>query len=297
MEDPRYWLNRAEYPFSLHSFETERGTMKYIDEGKGHTIVFVHGNIAWSFLFRKIISELSSDYRCVSLDHLGFGLSDKPVNGEYLPSDHAERFESFMEKLELTDITLVVHDFGAAIALEWATRHPNFVRNLVILNSYAWRLDDNEPAMKLSKLISNPLNRFYYRVIQSTPNFILPTVLGDRHTMTKKIANQYLRPFETHDDRKSVFSIIDSWKKTPEWFDKISEKLGRLESKPVLFLWGMKDPMFGKSSLRRFQSLFPQNQTFEFDQSGRFLPEEQPAEVTEKIKQFLMTYVTAGLVE
>jgi haloalkane dehalogenase len=297
MEDPRYWLNKAEYPFSLQSFETEHGTLKYIDEGSGHAVVFVHGNIAWSFLFRKIISDLSSDYRCISLDHLGFGLSEKPVSGTYSPQDHAARFKDFMEKLELTDVTLVVHDFGAAVALDWAAEHPTFVRNIVILNSYAWSLKDNEPAMKLSKLISNPLNRFYYRVIQSTPNFILPTVLGDRHTMTKRVANQYLRPFETHDDRKSVFSIIDSWKKTPEWFDGVASKLERLRSKPVLLLWGMKDPMFGELSLRRFQTLFPQNQAFEFDQSGRFLPEEQPEQVTEKIRLFLMTYVPVPLVE
>ena len=73
------WLNRDEYPFASHYFQTAAGRLHYVDEGQGAPIVMVHGNPTWSFLYRHLIKQLRTDYRCVAVDHLGFGLSDKPI--------------------------------------------------------------------------------------------------------------------------------------------------------------------------------------------------------------------------
>ena len=70
--------------------------MNYIDEGEGHAVVFVHGCMTWSFLFRRTVEALSATYRCIVPDHLGFGLSEKPQTAGYLPDDHVRRFEKFM---------------------------------------------------------------------------------------------------------------------------------------------------------------------------------------------------------
>ena len=78
------WLNKNEFPFKSKFYESEYGNIHYIDEGKGKTILFVHGNPSWSFEYRHLIKELSDEYRCISIDHLGFGLSDKPADFDYL---------------------------------------------------------------------------------------------------------------------------------------------------------------------------------------------------------------------
>jgi haloalkane dehalogenase len=72
------WLDRDEYPFESRYFDLEMGRMHHVDEGSGEPIVMVHGNPTWSYLYRHLIKQLSPDYRCVAMDHIGFGLSEKP---------------------------------------------------------------------------------------------------------------------------------------------------------------------------------------------------------------------------
>jgi len=111
------WLDTKEYPFSSNYLETQWGKIHYLDEGKGETILFVHGTPTWSFLYRNYIKELSKNYRCIALDHLGFGLSDKPKNFPGTPQLHSENLKALIDALQLKDITLVVHDFGGPIGL------------------------------------------------------------------------------------------------------------------------------------------------------------------------------------
>ena len=70
------WLDREEYPFASHYFDTGHGRIHYVDEGLGVPIVMTHGNPTWSFIYRNFIKALSKDYRCIAPDHLGFGLSE-----------------------------------------------------------------------------------------------------------------------------------------------------------------------------------------------------------------------------
>ena len=72
------WLNKSFYPFESKFLQLQAGHMHYVDEGKGNVILFVHGTPTWSFLYRDLIKDLSKDYRCIAIDHLGFGLSEAP---------------------------------------------------------------------------------------------------------------------------------------------------------------------------------------------------------------------------
>jgi pimeloyl-ACP methyl ester carboxylesterase len=78
------WLDRWEYPFAPHYFETTAGRIHYVDEGEGAPVLMVHGTPTWSFLYRRLIKDLSRDHRVIAADNLGFGLSDKPEGWSYL---------------------------------------------------------------------------------------------------------------------------------------------------------------------------------------------------------------------
>lgn len=104
------------------------------DEGKGSTIVFVHGKPSWSYEFRYLIKELSKQFWCIAVDHLGFGLSDKPSDFSYLPAEHAKNLESFIQHLGLENITLYVGDWGGPIGLSYAVNYPDNISNFVITN-------------------------------------------------------------------------------------------------------------------------------------------------------------------
>ena len=125
--------------------DLDRGGLRYhyLDEGEGEPVVMVHGNPTWSFYYRRLVEGLRSSYRTIVPDHIGCGLSDKPDDSRYdytLESRIAD-LEALVEHLELDGgLTLVVHDWGGAVGLGYATRHPEQVARLVVLNTAAFHL-------------------------------------------------------------------------------------------------------------------------------------------------------------
>lgn len=289
MDNPKYWLNKREYPFSPKQYHAVDGLMKYLDEGQGSPIVFIHGNMTWSFMYRKVIENLRENFRCIALDHLGFGLSETPAKGDYTPEAHSRRLAQFIDHLGLTDVTLVMIDAGGPIGLRWASDHPEKLKRMIFLNTYAWNLDDNDEAVQLMKLLTGKFNRLHHRILQASPSFVLPSLFADRHRMSPESSRHYLKPFEVHDDRQGIYGIMDSWKTNGAWYDTVGTRAKTLSDKQVLILWGMKDMLFNSAALARFQAIFPHAKTVEFSDSGRFLTEEKPDEVIREIKQFLMT--------
>src|SRR5947209_19836323 len=126
-----------------HDFDREGLRLHCLDEGEGEPVVMVHGNPTWSFYYRGLVDGLRDSYRTIVPDHIGCGLSDKPDDSRYdytLESRIADR-EALLDHLGLDrGLTLVVHDWGGAIGLGYATRHPERVSRLVILNTAAFHL-------------------------------------------------------------------------------------------------------------------------------------------------------------
>ena len=130
------WPDEKEYPFEHHYLELPMGGLHYVDEGEGdRVLVMVHGDPAWSFLYRHLIKGLSSKYRCIAMDHIGFGLSDKPEDWSYLPKAHAENLEALIGHLNLTNFVMVVQDWGGPIGLSYVLKYPDKVTSLVIMNT------------------------------------------------------------------------------------------------------------------------------------------------------------------
>ena len=88
--------------------------MHYVEEGEGDPVLFLHGNPTSSYLWRNVIPHVSPQARCIALDLIGMGRSDKP-DIEYRFFDHARYVEGFIEALGLTDLTLVMHDWGSGL--------------------------------------------------------------------------------------------------------------------------------------------------------------------------------------
>lgn len=98
--DP-HWLDRAAFSFRSQWWKAPQGTMHYIDEGEGAPVVFVHGVPGWSFHFRSLIRRVSAYRRCIAMDHLGFGLSEKPEGWHYDPAHLAANVEAMIDGLGL----------------------------------------------------------------------------------------------------------------------------------------------------------------------------------------------------
>jgi pimeloyl-ACP methyl ester carboxylesterase len=106
------WVDRAGYPFASRFVELDAGRLHYVDEGAGEAVLFVHGTPTWSYEWRHVIPGAARRWRCIAPDLLGFGLSDRPAGFAYTPEAHAAVLATFVERLGLDRLTLVVHDYG-----------------------------------------------------------------------------------------------------------------------------------------------------------------------------------------
>jgi len=110
----------------------------------------VHGNPTWSFLYRNIAKAMIEDgHRVVALDHLGMGMSDVPTTSEfdYRPRSHADNLEELVLALDLRNVTLVGQDWGGPIGLGMATRQPERISRMLIMNTWAWSIDADDPGV------------------------------------------------------------------------------------------------------------------------------------------------------
>ena len=124
----------ADFPFESRFVTVLGSRMHYVEQGEGAPILFLHGNPTWSYLWRNVIPHVSSMGRCIALDLIGMGRSEKPEIG-YGFFDHARYVEGAIEALRLKHITFVVHDWGSALAFHYASRNEGNVRALAFMEA------------------------------------------------------------------------------------------------------------------------------------------------------------------
>ena len=130
-----------EYPFESHWLDLDGVRMHFVDEGPrdGEPVLCVHGNPTWSFIWRRLIRELSPQRRVIAVDHIGCGFSDKPQEYPYRLEQHVTNLRRLIESLDLQNITLVGHDWGGCIGMGAATEVPDRFCRFVLLNTGAFR--------------------------------------------------------------------------------------------------------------------------------------------------------------
>lgn len=280
------WVDRKSYPFQSRYQPLSAGDMHYVDEGQGPCILLVHGTPTWSFEFRHVIAALSARYRCIAPDHLGFGLSERPAGFAYTPEAHAEALREFVDRLGLARFSLVVHDFGGPIALPLAFGAASPVERLVILNSFAWPLNDDKLAAG-ARVAGGPIGWFLYKYANASQKLIMPSAYGDKAKLTKAIHEQYLAVFRDRHARVLVLhTLAKALLQSRAHYQGLLDALPSLRL-PALLLWGMKDSAFQPHHLARWQSLLPHAATVALPTAGHWPHEEEPARVAEEIERFL----------
>jgi haloalkane dehalogenase len=284
---PPAWLDTAEYPFAARWFATDAGRMHWVETGAGEPVVFVHGTPTWSFEWRYLMKGLSGEYRCLAPDHLGFGLSDKPLSWTYRPEDHAHNFAAWVEHLGLKDITLVVHDYGGPIGLAYALDHPENIRAVVLLNTWLWPLADDPHFALPGRLLSGRIGRYLYEERNFSVRRILPSAYGDRKRLTPEIHAQYINALLTPADRQGTFGMLKGLLGSAAWYESLWARRDRLRGIPMLVLWGLKDPAFRAKELERWRAAFPGAEIHTFANAGHWPQEEAPERVLSLVHSFL----------
>lgn len=280
------WLNTQEYPFPAFYFEYEGVLQHYIDVGKGETLLFVHGTPSWSFDFRNIIKEVSKTHRCIAIDHIGFGLSEKPKKYDYSTPQHARRLTAFIQFLQLQNITLVLHDFGGPIGFRYAIDHPDTVSRIVILNSWLWNCEEDPAFKKLKGILKSPILPILYTYFNFSARFLLPQSFGSKK-LIPGIHQHFTKVFNTPRKRIGTLAFAKSLLHDQAWFEEMWNGITPLVNKPVLFVWGMKDSFLKPSYLEKFMTGFAKTSVVQLDGCGHFPQEEEPMAVSAAIQEFM----------
>lgn len=120
---------------AMHNLAILESHLAYREAGAGPAVVFLHGNPTSSYLWRDVIPHVAGQARCLAPDLIGMGRSGKPELA-YRFADHARYLDAWFDALALRDVVLVGHDWGGALAMDWAARHPDRVRGLVLLETF-----------------------------------------------------------------------------------------------------------------------------------------------------------------
>ena len=187
-------------------------TMRYIDEGSGDPIVFLHGNPTSSYLWRNIIPHLSGLGRCIAPDLIGMGDSEKLKESglnAYTFVEHRNYLDAFLAEVGVSEnVVFVIHDWGSGLGFDWAYRHPDKVRGIAymeaILFEYEWG-DWPDEARKIFQAFRSPAGEKLILEKNYFVELILPgsVIRG----LTQEEMAVYRRPFmEPGEDRRPTLS-------------------------------------------------------------------------------------------
>lgn len=277
------WLTRALFPFESRFTEIAGHTIHYVDEGTGPTLLMLHGNPTWSFVYRHMIGLLRGHFRCVAVDYPGFGLSVASEGYDHLPESHTAVVERFVEHLGLTDFTPVVQDWGGPIGLGVAGRHPGRVRALVILDTWAWPVADDPHFVRFSTLMGGVVGRFAIRNFNAFVNVMIP--MGTpRRKLGAEIMRAYRLPMSTPSRREATHVFPKAIVGSTPFLAAVERGLAALSDKPALLCWGDKDIAFREKERARFARTFARVRSVALPGAGHYVQEESPGEISAAIR-------------
>lgn len=255
----------------------------YVDEGQGECLLMLHGNPTWCFLYRKMITKLRHDFRCIAMDYPGFGLSGVPEGYGFSPREHSQVVEQFVDALGLKELTIIGQDWGGPIGLGFAGRRPEIVKRIVAGNTWAWPLVGNRGIQAFSWLMGGPIGRMLAYGFNGVVRFFLWR--GFVHRPEPEVLRMYHAPFRLRRNRKQTSIFPRELTRAVEYLREVEQGLSKIADRPALFVWGARDFAFRQPELERFEALFPNHHTVVLE-AGHFWQEDAADKACEAIKEW-----------
>ena len=272
---------------ALRQVELAAGTVSFSDSGQGPPVVFLHGLLTNSTLWRGVIERLQDTHRCIAPD-LPLGSHTHPLNdsADLTPPAVAALVAEFLDRLDLHDVLLVANDTGGAIAQLVAVRHPERLGGLVLTSCDAF--DNFLPRMfrPLQYLARVPgLLGVGLQTLRLRPLRRLPMAYG---LLTKRptpsVVDGWLRPAQQNREiRRDVERFLRGI--DPRDTEEAAQGLAGFK-KPVVLAWASEDRVFPPDHARRLAAIMPAARIDWMPDSYSFVPEDQPDLLARIIRSF-----------
>ncbi|MEV6940767.1 alpha/beta fold hydrolase [Streptomyces sp. NPDC051172] len=285
------WVDDELFPFESRFVELDGHVVHYVDEGSGPTLLMLHGNPTWSFLYRDVIGSLRDRFRCIALDYPGFGLSVAAPGYRYLPQEHASVVVSFLDRLGLSEVTLVAHDWGGPIGLYAAEQRPEMFERLVLANTWAWPMNGDLRAELGARLMGSLVGRELIRQFNLFVNALIPA--GHRRNRPSQAEmNHYRAALDTRDRRHASAVLPGAIIGSRTFLTDVADRLTAIEQLPALIVWADSDIAFGDKERQRWEARLPNHTTVVLPGVGHFLQSDAPEELCEAIADWWATQGT-----
>lgn len=284
-------ITSAAYPLESHRIDLDGLRYHFIDEGPRDAppLLFVHGNPTWSVIWRTAILILSRDFRCIAVDHIGCGLSDKPQQYAYTLDQHICNLCAFVEAKDLRNITLVAHDWGGCIGMGAAGRMPDRFARFVLMNTAAFR--SQRMPFRIAVCRWPVLGAIGVRGFNLFARAAL-TMAVNKRRLRSMDRRCLLAPYDSWAHRIAIHRFVQDIPLRPDHpsyrtLVEVEESLAQHVGKPMLLAWGMRDWCFSPEFLAEWRQRFPQAEVIEFADAGHYLFADEPEALAAAIGGFL----------
>ena len=287
---PRKEIDINFYTSEHYQFvEVDEGIrMAYAALGRANdpVVLLLHGEPNSSFIYREIAPLLAEQhFRVIVPDLVGFGYSDKPEKQELISYAHQTKWlNTFIDRLDLTDIHLFAHDWGGMISLRIVAERPDLFRKVAVSYSYLFEGDEKIPDSFLG----------FINYAQNDPNFSAGNIMdwGTKTKLADSVKVKYNAPFQQAS--QTIFvrrfpSLIPTSTTDPEAIvnQKCNAQL-KLFSKPFITIWGNNEDLMWKDKDSLLQNLVKgaKNQSHHTLNADHFIQEDQPLELAKILIRF-----------
>ncbi len=282
----------SDFPFESKYIEVHGSRMHYVEEGAGEPVLFLHGNPTSSYLWRNVIPHVSPLGRCIALDLIGMGKSDKP-DIEYRFFDHSKYVEGFIEALGLRNITFVIHDWGSALGFHYARRHEENVKGLAFMEAIVRPLTWDEFPEEARQMFQGFRTPEVGENMLINQNMFVEAVLpmSILRKLTDEEMNRYREPYVDPPSRKPIWrwpsevpivgepaDVAEAARAYSEWFGK--------SDVPKLLLYAQPGALIRGPLLEWCRNNMRNLKTVDIGAGSHFVQEDQPQAIGEAIAEW-----------
>ncbi len=277
-----------DYGHKRQYMQSKFGRIAYLDEGRGDTVLLLHGFPLNNFQWRGVIPRLTGLRRCLAPDFMGLGYTEVAQGQSVAPLDQAEMLADFLDQLSIASVDLIANDSGGAVAQIFAVKYPDRVRSILFTNC---DVEPDSPPPALEPVIEMARDGTY-------PDKWLVPWLNDKELArskdglgglcyskpgqpTDEAVDMYLSPLVRSAERKALTNAY-TLGLTPNPLAGIEAELRKLKM-PVRIVWGMADDIFAKESPDYLDGIMPNSKGIRRLKTAKlFFPEEYPEIVADE---------------
>jgi haloalkane dehalogenase len=265
-------------------------------------VVCLHGEPTWGYLYRKMIPGLTRRYRVLVPDHMGFGKSETPHDRPYTLRSHTENLASWIERLDLRDITFVMQDWGGPIATQYAVRHPERVKRVFLANTVTGygtggRTDlpnlDSRWFRWIGSGLENGRTEAVLRNLGSTVLSVMKIIgFENSASVDENWIHAYSAPFETPEECIGAveFPLDVYLGRIRDYVIEGITGLDALKAKPAILAEGMRDHAIPPEvAIADFEGMWPTRPIIRLPDAGHFCQEDAPETLVALIDQFVQS--------